>query len=260
MDLVIGEREDLALQLDKSITELKNIQEERNKLAAKVAEILIMRNPPDHVLNPGDISYDHLKTASHGVHVKAFPRTEITAMLNLSNVSARDANLLCERVSRAKAMFTQIEREKKLLDNEVMHLRAGLEQAQQEFKIGQVASNACTLLETTENEKNQLAVALDNAQKAMKQIQWNSSQGAYVEQSKDEVIKLNTEVSTKNKSTKSVAASKYRNDTRTEISHHSPKVTSNIRFTIEKGQSMFDLLKDIKKSGRKEKLKYRRVQ
>jgi chromosome segregation ATPase len=260
MDLVIGEREDLALQLDKSITELKNIQEERNKLAAKVAEILIMRNPPDHVLNPGDISYDHLKTASHGVHVKAFPRTEITAMLNLSNVSARDANLLCERVSRAKAMFTQIKREKKLLDNEVMHLRAGLEQAQQEFKIGQVASNACTLLETTENEKNQLAVALDNAQKAMKQIQWNSSQGAYVEQSKDEVIKLNTEVSTKNKSTKSVAASKYRNDTRTGISHHSPKVTSNIRFTIEKGQSMFDLLKDIKKSGRKEKLKYRRVQ
>ena len=157
-------------------------------------------------------------------------------------------------------MFTQIEREKKLLDNEVMHLRAGLEQAQQEFKIGQVASNACTLLETTENEKNQLAVALDNAQKAMKQIQWNSSQGAYVEQSKDEVIKLNTEVSTKNKSTKSVAANKYKNDTRTEISHHSPKVTSNIRFTIEKGQSMFDLLKDIKKSGRKEKLKYRRVQ
>jgi hypothetical protein len=280
MDLVICEREDLAFQLDQSITELKNIQEERNKLTAKVAEILIMRNPPDHVLNPGDISYDDLKTASHGVHVEAFPRTEITATLNLSNVSARDANLLCERVSRAKAMFTQIECEKKLLNNEVMHLRAGLEQAQQEL----VAKEDCLTIgqrKISENEKNQLAVALDNAQKAMKQIQWNSYQGAYDKQSKDEVIKLNTEVSAKNISTKSVAAystgtrtSKYRNGTRTEISQpeitaqssncsnndNSPKVTSKIRFTIEKRQSMFDLLKDIKKSGRKERMKYRRVQ
>jgi predicted regulator of Ras-like GTPase activity (Roadblock/LC7/MglB family) len=117
-------------------------------------------------------------------------------------------------------MFTQIECEKKLLNNEVMHLRAGLEQAQQEL----VAKEDCLTIgqrKISENEKNQLAVALDNAQKAMKQIQWNSYQGAYVKQSKDDVIKLNTEVSAKNISTKSVAAystdtstSKYRNDTR----------------------------------------------
>ena len=103
-------------------------------------------------------------------------------------------------------------------------------------------------------------------------IQMKSFQscGAHDEQSKDGINTLKLGLSEKIKSTEFVAthpaetsgsidsnAAQAYSCSKNEIP---PRVTSYERFTIEKGQSMFDLLKDVKKSGRKERMKYRRFQ
>ncbi|KAL3781677.1 hypothetical protein ACHAW5_010958 [Stephanodiscus triporus] len=274
MDRVIGERDCLALLLDKSTTELKQLREERDALAAKVAGISIVKNPPDHGIDPLDISENDLRAGSHANRFKTIPRTEMAAMLDLSNKSA-----CCERMCKAHEIITQMKCEKNLLKKEVEHLRVGLEQAREELttakkdcrNISRVASKARTLLEKTENEKNQLVVDLDNAQKAMALIQMKSFQSfaAHDEQSKDGINTLEMGLSEKIEPNELVAT--HPAETSASIDSNAaqacsfskneipPRVTSYERFTIEKGQSMFDLLKDVKKSGRKERMAYRKV-
>jgi hypothetical protein len=264
---VLGERDGLALQLDKHVTELKQLQDERNKLVAMVAGISTVHNQPGHGLNPHAILNKDSVMASHGVQLEVTPQAE---MISISKIG--------------QTTIAPPKCEKKLLKEEVNHLRARLEQALQELavvkkdckNISRVASKARALLEKTKSEKDQLAVYLDVAQQTLKRIQGNSSQSPdeREEQSKEEINKPTTDPSERDESTHSTTTSAGidRTDTRNDIppndntaqgcicskNDNGPKVTSYERFTIAKGQSMLNLLKEIKKSGRKQKMKYRR--
>jgi chromosome segregation ATPase len=276
---VSGDRKGIALQLDKHVAEPKQLNDKRRGRAAMVTGNSTVHKQ-DHGINPLAIFNDDSEAALYGVHLEVTPQTD------MNSISEGGVSIIC---SRNQAIITQIEYEKKLLKEEIKLLRAGLEQALQELavvktdcrSISRVARKARTLLEKTENEKTQLVVYLDDAQQTLKRIQGNSSQLRYEhdEQFKSNIIKQTIDLREKNESTKMVATQNTdmsadidRNDTRNEIPPNNitgqgyicligdncPKVTSHERFTIEKGQSMLDLLKEIKKSGRKQKMKYRR--
>mmetsp|Transcript_33877 Transcript_33877/g.62281 ORF Transcript_33877/g.62281 Transcript_33877/m.62281 type:complete len:204 (-) Transcript_33877:84-695(-) len=201
-------------------------------------------------------------------------------------------------------MISQIESERKLLKEEVTHLRVGLENTERElatakhdytkishetFALRDIVSQARTLLEKTEEEKINLSLDLENAQRALKRVQRNSTESynAIVLRSQDEIKKLKLEIREKHDSIQLLMSSSIEggNDTsnndsnltenkisRFDISsetvvasnqrnkHDStPKVKSSDRFKVEKG-SMFGMLKDMKKSGRRDRMKYRKAE
>mmetsp|Transcript_34400 Transcript_34400/g.63282 ORF Transcript_34400/g.63282 Transcript_34400/m.63282 type:complete len:345 (-) Transcript_34400:53-1087(-) len=302
VDNVMGERDDLALHLDQAVKELESIRVERNDLVAKVADISIVQNPPDNSFNTLDVADSELERSLNEDQFDN-PFREI---LNLSCISEEDFETLNTRMSQAKSIIAQIEGERTLLKKEVKHLRVGLENAQEELATAKedykkishqtlalrdVVSQARSLLEKTEEEKNNLTLDLENAQKAMKRIQRNSSESynVIVAQSQDEIIKLKMELKQKHESIKLLTSSsieranatidsggsgshnpnkisKYDISSETVVAtnqhtdnNNTPKVMSKERFKVERG-SMFGMLKDMKKSGRKDKVKYRKVE
>jgi len=299
MDQVMGERDDLALQLAQAAKGLDKIRMERNGLAAKVANISIVQTPPNISFNVLDVPDSELETSQTEDHLRDSPRKEIIDILNSSIISEDDVDRVCEKMKKAKKIISQIESERKVLKEEVTHLRVGLENAERElatakddytkmshetFALRDIVSQARTLLEKTEQEKINLSLDLDNAQRALKRIQRNSceSYNAIVVRSQDEIKKLKQEIREKNDSIQLLMSSSIdrandvtNNDSDLKISRFdissetivasnqrnkndsTPKIKSNDRFKVEKG-SMFGMLKDMKKSGRKDRMKYRK--
>ena len=314
MDHVMSERDDLAHKLDKAVKELESVSEERKRLAAKVTDNPRIHHHHDevhcHIFETAAATMD-LSIVDSELEIKSneqsyfdvLPGQGIREILNSSRISEREVDLVCEKMSNVRTIMTQIDQERKQLKKEVKHLRADLELAQGELTTANeehkkvhrqtlalrgVVSQARTLLEKAEEEKKQLALDLENAQKAINHLtQQNSSQSynSVVAQSEDEINKLKQELQNeKNESMRLLVATRKKAiaatiddadyhhkpnkkisqyDVSYEASHNlnassPPKVTSKERFKVEKGHSMFDMLKDIKKSGRRG-VKYRKA-
>ncbi len=185
-------------------------------------------------------------------------------------ISREDLDHVRTFMAKAQQITENSERERKLLEQEVERLRADLQRAKEELtsaredsltmsRMRNAVSQSRILLEKAEREKNQLEFNLMNIREEMEQIQKAASQSynSIIEQSKDEIMKLKMENEyIKSLMSGSIATSLGSNHRQTVIS----QISSVERFKIQKGQSMFDLLKGTKKSGRKDNVKYRRTE
>ena len=273
MDLVVGDRDDLASQLDKAIKELERIRVERDSLVAKETSdgksVTAARLDHVHVADSGS------ETKQNEDSFKGSPRKQIREILSASAVSEEDIDRICEKMSQLPMVVAKIEQERKLLKKQVSHLRAGLERTQDELvtakkdykkvsrqtlALRDVVSQAKSLLEKTEAEKNKLALDLEKARKVMKRSQQihRHSEQSYSE-SQDEINRLKMELKQKDESIECLLSSSNSGNPKSanNISKYdiTPKVRSKERFKIEKG-SMLRML-DMNKSGRKDRVKYR---
>lgn len=246
IDAFIHDFENIAAELDVAVKELNNLRGLSNPAHAVTA--LIEAEP---TLTEGQIELLSQKE-SQGC------------------ISGTDLDRIRTFMAKAQEITANSERERKLLEKEVKRLRAELERSGEECvsvrddaltmsRMRNAVSQSKTLLEKAEREKHQLELNLMNTRKEMERIQQSASQSynAIIEQSKDEITKLKME----NESIKSFMSSSMAPSTSSNNNMHSvvSQVSSVERFKVEKGQSMFDMLKGTKKSGRKDNVKYRRT-
>jgi chromosome segregation ATPase len=150
-------------------------------------------------------------------------------------MSEEDLDRIRTFMAKAQQITADSERERNMLKMEVKRLRDDLERAEEELALARedlltinrmrnAVSQSKALLEKSEREKNQLKM--------------------------------------ENESIKSFMSASM--ETTASSSNHRQSVVSQVssteRFKVEKGQSMFDMLKGTKKSGRKDFVKYRRAE
>ena len=271
MDEVINERDGLASQLQYAAKELESVRAEWEKVRSGTE----LSHTPIPSPTKLDSSLDVDNFASSPGH-------GIRKILESSKISREDIDFICSNIDKSKAIITEIGKERKTLKKEVKRLRADLEQAQGELQAvkknckvmnqqtielrGDV-NQAKSLLKEHETEKNQLASDLEAAHEAMDQIQKSSSESynSLVQQSQLQISMLQSELESKDEAIDRLHAlrndhiSKYDITSDSIQSSQQPsEVTSVERFKVEKGQSMFGLLKG-KRTKRKgtDQLSYR---
>jgi len=271
MDIVTSERDGLASQLQSAIEELESVRAEWGKVRSSAGSSLAVT--PSKV----DVSQEVDDFA------KSSPGQNIRKILESSKISSEDIDFICSSMERAKTVITEIGKERRLLKKEVKRLRAELEHAQGELTTvkknckvmnqqtialrGDV-NQAKSLLKEYEAEKNQLASDLEAAHEAMDQIQSCSSESykVLVQQSQHEISKLKSELESKDEAIDRLQALRNDHISKFDITSDSIQssqqptvVTSTERFKVEKGQSMFGILKGkrTKRKG-KDQLSYRK--
>jgi len=150
------------------------------------------------------------------------------------SISEEDLERIRTFMAKAQQITADSERERNMLKMEVKRLRADLERAEEELALAReesltinrmrnAVSQSKALLEKSEREKNQLKMENESIKSFM------------------------------SASMETTASSNHRQSVVSQVS-------STERFKVEKGQSMFDILKGTKKSGRKDFVKYRRAE
>jgi len=269
MDVVINERDGLASQLQSAVKELESVRAEWEKMRSGEGSSPL--STPSELDSSQDID-NFAGSSGQGIR----------KILESSKITKEDIDYICSNMDKAKAIISEIGKERKTLKKEVKQLRADLEQAQGELKTvkknckvmnqqtialrGDV-NQAKSLLKEREAEKNQLASDLEAAHEAMDEIQRCSSESysALVQKSQHEISMLKSELESKDEAIEQLHA--LRNDhiskfdiTSDSIQSSQPSVvTSAERFKVEKGQSMFGILKGkrTKRKG-KDQLSYRK--
>ena len=224
MDIYVSERDGLALQLDKSVMELNCVREERNEMASLL-----------------------LKDAE-------------TSAIGEEKMSIEVKNL---RVGLAKS---QEELATTKRDCHVIH--------RQSMALRDIVGKAKILLEKSEIEKNRLQYELDNfLHDAMKETPHEDSSRtphvAFIEEFNDNIRPV---AKRGNNNELTMLAVRQSTDTgaiidldvRQQAASNNNCVNNNddvpakvSSLFMKKGLSMFDLLKDTHKSGRKDNMKYR---
>lgn len=315
----VNERDDLASKLNMAAKELESCRKDRESLAAEVALNKSQHHPVSLGSNSSDfgcnISRIDIADGDSDTPQKtnislSTPQKQFIEILNLSQISEQDFDSVCDKMSKAQSILSQIEEERRLLKKEVKHLRRHLESTREELAT---VKNNCTemnrqtkalretvdqtkeLLKESEVENNQMSLDLERAQQEIERIRIGSSKSynAIISQSQEEICRLQGELKSRDEARKwisepamspskrgkgtspkpkyksktismfdisfdtPVASNQKSNDASATRKNNTGTVRSEERFKVEKGKSMFGMFKDMKKSGRKDKIKYR---
>jgi chromosome segregation ATPase len=203
-----------------------------------------------------------------------------------SKISREDIDHICSNIDKAKAIVTQLGKERKTLKKEVKRLRLNLEKAQgelttvkkdcnvmeeQTIALRSDVSKVKSLLKESQTERNQLASDLEKADKAMQKLQRSSSEShkAIVQQSQYEISMLRSEIESKDEAIEQLRALHNEHISKFDITSESVQESQQLSVSeetlaesvkVEKGKYMFGLLKG-KRSKRKSKdqLSYRKT-
>ena len=240
MDRVIGERDDLTFQLVKAMKDLNSVREERKKLVT-------IQNPSNHEVTDQDVTYScevEMARNNETTQPDVTPQNSISEILTASCISEREVSFVVDKMENVRTVISQIEQERKVLRKEAKQLRASLERAQGELTTAKkeynkvnhqtvamrsVVSQASTLLEKAEEEKNQLSSELKNAQATIKRLQLTSSlsYNAIIALNEDEIKELKKELKEKNEAVRLLSTSTGVENTDVNINntmenHHKP--------------------------------------
>ena len=223
MDSIICERDGLASQLDKAVKELEKSRTDRNKLIIELKSSTHLEEDLLHGSNTPEFNWNISRVDAHDNDAEAHqnedslqfsPQKQFLEILNLSQISEEDIDRVCDKMSKAQSIISEIEKERKMLKKEVKTLRAQLENSRRE--LATVKQN-CTemnrqtqalrnevdktrlLLKESEAENSQMISELEKAQDEIERIKRHSSKSynSLVAQSKQEISRLKTELKQK---------------------------------------------------------------
>ena len=269
------EQYDFDQQLIRAANNLESNQAEQDCCsqlkAANIEEMSVNQTQPDN-------------SSIFSLHVENSSRDDVPDTSSLSWITEEGIQTLHVRMVQVKLLMSKDERERKLLRIEARHLKTDLKSARLELATAK-RDNAKTsrqilalhnALETTEAEKNQLKLDLRLAQKKIAKIESSSSKpyNLITTQSQCKINKRRTELKNRNvmvttRTMGSVACHssntelKYNTSSETATPNQNGndnlnnfKFSSSNRLKVDKG-AIFGVLKGMKKSGRREKVKYR---
>jgi chromosome segregation ATPase len=225
------------------------------------------------------VEYDKMRSGADSSTPNILDSSQDVAQ---STISIEGIGHSCANMAEAKSIITELEKERFALEKEVNGLRVDFERVQGELitlkKSSKVVNQqtialrgdlnkAKTLLSEAETIKIQLESDLEKSQQQIQQIQRSSSESynAIVQQSQREISMLKIELESKDEAIEQLQALSKEHISKFDITSVSMQcsqqpsvVTSSERFKVEKGQSMFGILKG-KRTMRKSKdqLSYR---
>ena len=273
MNEVINERDGFATQLKAATEELQLIRVERNRLRSAVGNHAFPCTSPEKIDSSEDVDTFAANSPGQGIR----------QILESSTISREDIDFICSNMDKSKTVLTQVGKERKLLKKEVKLLHAELNQAKEELKSvkkhckvanqhtlllrGDV-NEANALLKECEAEKDRLTSNLEAAHEALVRVQQCSSDSYedLKQRNQQEISRLKSELESKEEAIEQLNALRVEHISKFDITSDSipssqqpTVVTSTERFKVERGQSMFGILKG-KRSKRKgrDQLSYRK--
>jgi len=297
MDYIVNERDDLALKLEDASKDLEIFRRERDRLSAEIESHKSRNHLSSIDLTSSDFSCNisridiidgDSETIRKGDMSLTSPKKHFFEILNMSQISEEEIGSVCDKMSKAQTILSQIEIERRLLKKEVKQLRRQLEITKNELNDArqgcrETSLNAKNLLEEvnqtrellkeSEAENSRMSLQLEKAQLEMNKIRMASSLSSNFLTSQNQMgnRSLNGEFKSPtmeqgfNSKSKKISLFDVSYESKTQKASNKSKhgigigetARSEEKFKVEKGKSMFGIFKDMKKSGRKDKIKYR---
>ncbi len=293
----VNERDELALKLEDASKDLALFRKERDRLSAEIEShksqnhlSLIDSTSSDFSCNISriDMIDGDSETVRKGDLSLTSPKKHFFEVLNMSQISEEEIGSVCDKMSKAQTILSQIETERRLLKKEVKQLRRQLEITKNELNEArqgcrETSLNAKNLLEEvnqtrellkeSEAENSRMSLQLEKAQLEINQIRMESSSSSNILTSRNQLgnsilygqLKSPTMEEGFNPKSKKISLFDISYESKTQKASNKSKyglglgdtARSEEKFKVEKGKSMLGIFKDMKKSGRKDKIKYR---